>query len=137
MCITFSLTSKPCIGVCNGSLQFPKSMVTTARTEVITAPKRPNTFPGLTKQGLSDTDLRVQEVVRRQSWSHSLVTEVNCRKSRFEPMFVDDAYDMCRNICAEYAKTFYLGPNNFYIERFCFFLMGSSFEYVYLHLFPT
>nr|KJB66091.1 hypothetical protein B456_010G126900 [Gossypium raimondii] len=109
MCITLSLSSKPCIGVCNGSLQSPKSMVTTARTEVITAPKRPNTFPGLTKQGISDIDLRVQEVVRRQSWTNSLVGEVNCRKPRFEPMFIDDAYDKCRNICAEYAKTFYLG----------------------------
>ncbi|MBA0777909.1 hypothetical protein Gotri_005858, partial [Gossypium trilobum] len=109
MCITLSLSSKPCIGVCNGSLQSPKSMVTTARTEVITAPKRPNTFPGLTKEGISDIDLRVQEVVRRQSWTNSLVGEVNCRKPRFEPMFIDDAYDKCRNICAEYAKTFYLG----------------------------
>ncbi|TYH66678.1 hypothetical protein ES332_D06G139700v1 [Gossypium tomentosum] len=109
MCITLSLSSKPCIGVCNGSLQSPKSMVTTARTEVITAPKRPNTFPGLTKQGISDIDLRVQEVVRRQSWTNSLDGEVNCRKPPFEPMFIDDAYDKCRNICAEYAKTFYLG----------------------------
>ncbi|PPD89439.1 hypothetical protein GOBAR_DD13627 [Gossypium barbadense] len=93
MCITLSLSSKPCIGVCNGSLQSPKSMVTTARTEVITAPKRPNTFPGLTKQGISDIDLRVQEVVRRQSWTNSLDGEVNCRKPPFEPMFIDDAYD--------------------------------------------
>ncbi|XWS28223.1 hypothetical protein CRYUN_Cryun25bG0047700 [Craigia yunnanensis] len=109
MCITFSLTSKPCIGASNGNLQFRKSMFTTARAEVITAPKISITCPGLTKQGIPHTDLQVQEIVRRQSWPNNLAKEYNYRKPQFHPTFLEEAYDKCRNICAEYAKTFYLG----------------------------
>ena len=34
-----------------------------------------------------------------------------CQKPEFHPMFLEEAYDKCRNICVEYAKTFYLGNN--------------------------
>ncbi|XWS52401.1 hypothetical protein CRYUN_Cryun11dG0067300 [Craigia yunnanensis] len=109
MNITFSLASKPC----NGSLQFRKSMFTTARAEVITAPKISITFPGLTKQVIPHTDLQVQEIVRRQSWPNNLAKECNCRKPQFHSIFLEEAYEKCRNICEEYAKTFYLGPTSF------------------------
>ncbi|GMI97479.1 PHYTOENE SYNTHASE [Hibiscus trionum] len=105
MCITLSFASKPAIGTCNGSLQVPKSMLATARAQVIAAPKIPVAFPGMTKQCISDMDLGVHEVVRRQSWP----TNGTSRRPRFDPMFIDDGYDKCRTICAEYAKTFYLG----------------------------
>ncbi|KAK8595867.1 hypothetical protein V6N12_064376 [Hibiscus sabdariffa] len=110
MCITLSFTSKPGLGACNGSLQVPKSMIATARTQVIAAPKIPVAFPGMTKQCISDMDLGVHEVVRKQSWPNNLVSDVGTsRRPRFDPMFIDDAYYKCRTICAEYAKTFYLG----------------------------
>lgn len=113
MCITFSLASKHCIGASNGNLHSRKSMSTTAREEVITAPKIPITLPGLTKHGIPHTNLQVQEIVRRQSWPNNLAKEGNCRKPRFHPTFLEEAYNKCRNICAEYAKTFYLGPASF------------------------
>ncbi|XVF04553.1 hypothetical protein REPUB_Repub05bG0093400 [Reevesia pubescens] len=110
MCI--SLTSKTCIGASNRCLQFQKSMFTTARAEVITAPKTSITFPGLAKQGIPHTDLQVQEIVRRQSWPNNLAKECNFRKPQFHPTLLEEAYDKCRTICAEYAKTFYLGPTS-------------------------
>ncbi|KAK9029484.1 hypothetical protein V6N11_026599 [Hibiscus sabdariffa] len=104
---TLSFSSKPCIG----RLQVPESMLTTARAQVVAAPKIPVAFPGSTKQCILDIDLGVHEVVQRQSWPNNLSTEAgNSRKPRFDPMFIGDAYDKCRAICAEYAKTFYLGP---------------------------
>ncbi|GMJ07131.1 hypothetical protein HRI_004382300 [Hibiscus trionum] len=106
MFTTSSFASKPCIG----RLQVPESMFATARAQVIAAPKIPIAFPGSTKQCISDIDLGVHEVVRRQSWPNNLSTKAgNSRKPRYDPMFIGDAYDKCRTICAEYAKTFYLG----------------------------
>ncbi|XVF69798.1 hypothetical protein PTKIN_Ptkin11bG0110300 [Pterospermum kingtungense] len=81
-------------------------MFTTARAQVITAPKISISFLELTKQGIPHTDLRVQEIVTRQSWPNNLLAY---RKPQFHPMFLEEAYNRCRNICAEYAKTFYLG----------------------------
>lgn len=116
MCITVSPTSRTCIVPSNGSLRLRKSVsVTTARAQVITAPKTSIISPaGLTKQGVLHTDLRVQEIVTRQScWPNNLAKECNYRKPQFHPMFLDEAYNKCRNICEEYAKTFYLGPTSF------------------------
>ncbi|KAE8665057.1 Phytoene synthase [Hibiscus syriacus] len=110
MCITLSFTSKPGIGPCNGTLQVPKSMLATARAQVIAAPKIPVAFPGSTKQCISDMDLGVHEVIRRQSWPNYFASKGGTsRRPRFNPMFIDEAYEKCRTICAEYAKTFYLG----------------------------
>lgn len=64
----------------------------------------------LSKQGVPLADLHVQEVVQRQSQIISTPC-INKPMPQFEPTFLDDAYEMCRNICAEYAKTFYLGTN--------------------------
>nr|KYP32047.1 hypothetical protein KK1_047372 [Cajanus cajan] len=60
----------------------------------------------LSKQGLPLADLHVQEVVHRQS---QIISPCSMPKPQFDPSFLNDAYEMCRNICAEYAKTFYLG----------------------------
>ncbi|XP_039053537.1 phytoene synthase 2, chloroplastic-like [Hibiscus syriacus] len=110
MCITLSFTSKPGIGARNGSVPVLKSMPATARSQVIAVPIIPVAFPGSTKQCISDMDLGVNEVVRRQSWPNYLASKAgNSRRSRFDPMFINEAYDKCRTICAEYAKTFYLG----------------------------
>ncbi|MCL7045369.1 hypothetical protein MKW94_004328, partial [Papaver nudicaule] len=79
---------------------------------------------GLSKNGISFTDLRLDEIVDRQSrqannvllsTSSSSVKGLlnanydNNRKLVFNPIFLDEAYERCRNICAAYAKTFYLG----------------------------
>ncbi|KAI3835440.1 hypothetical protein MKX03_034530 [Papaver bracteatum] len=69
------------------------------------------------------TDLRLDEIVDTQSRqannnllssSSSSVKGLisnynNNQKIVFNPRFHDEAYERCRNICAAYAKTFYLG----------------------------
>ncbi|MED6134325.1 platinum sensitivity [Stylosanthes scabra] len=69
-------------------------------------------------------DLNVHEVVERQCQNGNFGTNTSGtnnnnnnnnnnplrkKKPRFEPNFLKDAYEMCRKICKEYAKTFYLG----------------------------
>ncbi|KAJ7009466.1 hypothetical protein NC653_000219 [Populus alba x Populus x berolinensis] len=49
------------------------------------------------------------EIVERRSQANSLSKQDICRKPEFHPAFLEEAYERCRNICAEYAKTFYLG----------------------------
>ncbi|KAI3869787.1 hypothetical protein MKW98_030968 [Papaver atlanticum] len=79
----------------------------------------------LPNNGISFTDLRLDEIVDRQSRqannnllstssSSSSVKGLisnfnNNQKIVFNPRFLDEAYERCRNICAAYAKTFYLG----------------------------
>ncbi|XP_050369535.1 phytoene synthase 2, chloroplastic-like [Argentina anserina] len=111
MSSTLSLTPKPYIRESNGKLLPPKSMLTAIRAEVNTAPKRRSarTFPELSIQGISVGDLHVQEIVRRQSKTHNTANKGTSQKSQFDPSFLEEAYERCRNICAEYAKTFYLG----------------------------
>lgn len=126
MSSTFSLAPKPYIRESNGNLLPPKSMLTTIRAEVITAPKQRNTriFPELSIQGIPVADLHVQEIVQRQSKSIAKVG--TSRKSQFDSSFLEEAYQRCRNICAEYAKTFYLGPISF-PSLLCLFLFPSNF----------
>ncbi|PQP93818.1 phytoene synthase 2 chloroplastic-like [Prunus yedoensis var. nudiflora] len=111
MCSTFSLAAKTYIGKSNGNFRHRKSMVTATRAEVITAPKQRSrpVFPELSIQGIPIADLHVQEIVQRQSQTYSMDREGGRRKPQFCPSFLEEAYDRCRNICAEYAKTFYLG----------------------------
>lgn len=112
MSSTFSLAPKPYIRESNGKLLPSKSMLTTIRAEVITAPKqrRMRVFPELSIQGIPVSDLHVQEIVQRQSKTYNMTNEGTSQKSQFDPSFLEEAYERCRNICAEYAKTFYLGP---------------------------
>ncbi|KAL1320001.1 hypothetical protein HN51_064764 [Arachis hypogaea] len=60
----------------------------------------------LSKQGVPLADLHVHEVVEWQCQNGNFGTTT---KPRFEPCFLNDGYEMCRKICKEYAKTFYLG----------------------------
>ncbi|VVA23252.1 PREDICTED: phytoene synthase [Prunus dulcis] len=110
MCSTFSLAAKTYIGESNG-IRHRKSMVTATRAEVIPAPKQRSrpVFPELSIQGIPIADLHVQEIVQRQSQTYSMDREGARRKPQFCPSFLEEAYERCRNICAEYAKTFYLG----------------------------
>jgi phytoene synthase len=89
-------------------------MSSNTRAEVTLAPKQSRgmrVFPELSKQGVLLADLRIQEIVKRQSPIHNLVMRQHlvCRKPQFHPLFLQEAYERCRTICAEYAKSFYLG----------------------------
>ncbi|KAJ7009474.1 phytoene synthase 2, chloroplastic [Populus alba] len=119
MCSTFFLSAKPCTGADNGKFLHSKSLVTRARAEVIAAPKRSSqrASPRLLKHGIPHTDLQVHEIVVRQSQANSLSKQDICRKPEFHPAFLEEAYERCRNICAEYAKTFYLGTRLMTEER--------------------
>ncbi|KAH9789205.1 hypothetical protein WN943_009375 [Citrus x changshan-huyou] len=90
-----------------------KTTVAATRAGVTIAPRQRSShiFPGLSRQGIpQSTALHVSEIVERQSQDNSLAMEDACRsKPQFHPMFLEEAYERCRNICAEYAKTFYLG----------------------------
>ncbi|KAG2671419.1 hypothetical protein I3760_14G135500 [Carya illinoinensis] len=109
MCSMYSVAVKPCIRVSNGKCPSRKSII--ARAEVTMAPQHSTTliFPLLSKDGIPLADLHVQEIIERRSQNNILAREDPCKKPRFHPTFLEEAYEKCRNICAEYAKTFYLG----------------------------
>ncbi|XP_040991094.1 phytoene synthase 2, chloroplastic-like isoform X1 [Juglans microcarpa x Juglans regia] len=109
MCSMSLLAAKPCIKVSTG--KFPSRNLIIIRSEVAMAPQHSSTriFPALSKHGIPLADLHVQEIVKRQSQNNNLAREDPCKKPRFHPMFLEEAYERCRYICAEYAKTFYLG----------------------------
>ncbi|CAA2954794.1 phytoene synthase 2, chloroplastic-like isoform X1 [Olea europaea var. sylvestris] len=109
MFAAFSYVCKPCMGSGDGKFLIHRIRRTTARAEMaIAVPKRNNesSHPKLSIRG---TDKIVLEIARRQSQSNGLATHDVCRKPDFHPMFLEEAYDQCKNICEEYAKTFYLG----------------------------
>ncbi|KAF5182177.1 Phytoene synthase [Thalictrum thalictroides] len=70
---------------------------------------KPNLKQELSKCGVSHTELRLKEIVDKQSQVHTLSLGHLWRKPEFHPMFLEESYERCRDICAEYAKTFYLG----------------------------
>nr|APO14284.1 phytoene synthase 2 [Luffa aegyptiaca] len=111
MSCSISVAAKPCIFIGEGKGKlFPKrSTLIMNRAGVIAAPKSPQTldFPTLSKQGIPLADLHVEEIVERQSQGNHFSDEESCKK--FHPWFLEEAYESCRKICAEYAKTFYLG----------------------------
>ncbi|WJX39360.1 platinum sensitivity [Trifolium repens] len=110
MSIPFSVAAKPSTIRTNRKLCCRRYDVI-VRSELTMVPKHRTTtlFPQLSNQGVSVSDLHVQEVVEKQSQTTNFDTLCSNFKPRFEPSFLKDAYEMCRNICAEYAKTFYLG----------------------------
>lgn len=136
MCSTFSPSAKLCSAgglINNGNIFLDKKcFVTRTRAEVITAPNRSSSrhanFPRLVKQAIPHTDLRVHEIVERQSQNNNLTKQDACRKTEFHPMFLEEAYERCRKICAEYAKTFYLGLNPL---QFCFNFKYLSISVTY------
>ncbi|CAN6558857.1 unnamed protein product [Malus baccata var. baccata] len=111
MCSTISFAGKTYIGESNGRIRRRISMVTAAKAQVITAPKQRSrpVFPELSIQGIPLADLHVQEIVQRQSQTRSVDGEGGRRRPQFNPSFLEEAYERCKNLCAEYAKTFYLG----------------------------
>lgn len=74
-------------------------------------------LPELSVQGIPHSDYQIHEIVRRQqqSHNHNSFSSRNNNDVRqnllFHPMFLEEAYQRCKNICAEYAKTFYLGTH--------------------------
>lgn len=122
MSIPFSVAAKPSIIRTNRKPYCRRYDVITS--ELIMVPKHKTaTFPQLSKQGVSVADLHVQEVVEKQSQTNIFDTLCSSNfKPQFEPSFLKDAYEMCRNICSEYAKTFYLGKNLEYV------LLNASLE---------
>lgn len=111
MSLTFSLAPKPSV-IRRNKKPCCRRYDVIIRSEVTMVPKHRTMtmFPQLSKQvGVSVADLHVQEVVDRQSYTANFSTLAPTSKSQFDPNFLKDAYDMCRDICAEYAKTFYLG----------------------------
>lgn len=116
MSSTFSIAARP-VGVGNGKREFCKRPLVIRATRsggVTMAPREMSTviLPELSKQGTPHTDLYVREIVERQSQQACLFGKEDAcrRKPEFHPSFLEEAYERCRNICAEYAKTFYLGP---------------------------
>ncbi|XP_044506023.1 phytoene synthase 2, chloroplastic-like [Mangifera indica] len=102
-------------GVGNGKIEFcrrPLVITATSSGGVTMAPRKTSSvsFPGLSRLGVPHTDLHVREIVERQSQVSLFCKEDSCRrKPGFAPLFLEEAYQRCGNICAEYAKTFYLG----------------------------
>ncbi|KAA8549648.1 hypothetical protein F0562_001334 [Nyssa sinensis] len=114
MCSTYSAAAKHFTAASNGRSMFGTSKIRTPRAEVtVAAPKRTKgfIFPELSIQGIPHTYLHVSEIVQRQSQAKNLAMDDDdaCRKPEFHPSFLEEAYEQCRNICSEYAKTFYLG----------------------------
>ncbi|KAI4345331.1 hypothetical protein L6164_012463 [Bauhinia variegata] len=110
MGFSFPLTAKPytIIGS-NSNLQRRFSVI---RDEVTLAPKHSTgatIFPELSRKPVSLADLHVHEVVEKQSKSAGFFTVNPSKKTQFHPSFLKESYEMCRKICEEYAKTFYLG----------------------------
>lgn len=111
---TFSIAGMP-TGVGNGKIEFcrrPLVITATSSGGVTMAPRKTSlvSFPGLSRLGVPHTDLHVREIVERQSQVSLFCKEDSCRrKPGFAPLFLEEAYQRCGNICAEYAMTFYLG----------------------------
>lgn len=109
-----------------------KCMSSSTRAEVTLAPKQSSgmrAFPELSKQGVPLADLRIQDIVKRQSPTHVMRQHLFCRKPQFHPLFLEEAYERCRKICAEYAKSFYLGSLTSLFPSspfFCFVLIYAA-----------
>ncbi|CAM8967703.1 unnamed protein product [Rhodiola kirilowii] len=119
MSCAFSVGFEPCM-MAGGKDRRLKSICNRlpagARAEAVIAdPRRtrssPQLFPQLSKLGVPHSDLQVNEIVERQSMAKNggFIGDSAFTKAKFEPMFLNKAYERCRHICAEYAKTFYLG----------------------------
>ncbi|KAL1557449.1 platinum sensitivity [Salvia divinorum] len=67
--------------------------------------------------GTASTDLFVHEIVERQTRKAETTALHLCQNPSFHPVFFEEAYGRCRDLCAEYAKTFYLGTQLMTEER--------------------
>ena len=108
------VTPKPLmfIGECKGKVLPKRFKIIRNGGGVTAAPRSSETlkFQTLSKQGIALGHLKVEEIVERQSEGNHFLREEGCkRKMKFQASFLEEAYESCRKICAEYAKTFYLG----------------------------
>ncbi|KAL8546616.1 hypothetical protein ACS0TY_006367 [Phlomoides rotata] len=110
---SFSYAAIPCMKTRNAMSKSAKYRVGGAgRGVAIAIPKRRKKdchSSELSVHGIPSTDLFVHEIVRRQSKKIDLTTLDVSRRSKLNPMFLEEAYERCKGICSEYAKTFYLG----------------------------
>ncbi|XP_065878913.1 phytoene synthase 2, chloroplastic-like [Euphorbia lathyris] len=87
-----------------------------ASSQVLTFP-RPKFSELGGKKGISSTDVhQIREIIEKQVRKPDDDDDYHCcslRKqspaAKFHPAFLEEAYESCRLICADYAKTFYLG----------------------------
>ncbi|KAM6554930.1 hypothetical protein CsatB_015692 [Cannabis sativa] len=95
----------------SSSIKLQKSHIRAELTIMAPTTKQSVVFPELTKPGIPFFDLRLQEVVKRQSQNtHTFhIDDQARRKPGFHPSFLEESYERCRCICEEYAKSFYLG----------------------------
>ncbi|CAK7339138.1 unnamed protein product [Dovyalis caffra] len=111
MPIQGQIGTSPCSGGNNGRFMHPKSVVTRTRCKGISAHKCSSSraFPRLLKEVIPPAELHVQEIVKRQSQANNLAKQDSCRRPECSPVFLEEAYRRCRNICKDYAGTYYLG----------------------------
>lgn len=119
MCSTFSLAAKPSIGESRGKILSLQVINSAARSELnINIPREKNSIilPRLSTQGMLQSDVHICEIAERQSLANNLSDKGVAFRSKpqLDAMFLDEAYERCRKICAEYAKTYYLGTFNFH-----------------------
>ncbi|KAL4380312.1 hypothetical protein AHAS_Ahas04G0020900 [Arachis hypogaea] len=106
MSMSFSLAPKPYSSSITCCRRF--GGIRSEVVAVMVAPKqrRRELLAESSGTGVPLADLHVDEVVEWQCQNGNFATTT---KPRFEPCFLKDGYEMCRKICKEYAKTFYLG----------------------------
>ncbi|MCD7465023.1 hypothetical protein HAX54_000415 [Datura stramonium] len=115
---TLSYSSNSCLSARNGRFSSKNcrgKLPVRAEVLIVSPKKREKSIHELLSvQGIAHTHRRVREVV----WKQTHVTnDLCCRTPSFDPVFLDEAYELCRKICAEYAKTFYLGTKLMTAER--------------------
>ncbi|KAF9597780.1 hypothetical protein IFM89_021865 [Coptis chinensis] len=109
MSLKFSLSSNP-VTRPNKKVALPHdSSIKCRKTELPFAPNKTKLRQVLSKRGVPHTDLCLKEIVDKQSHVSKLPMGSSCRRPEFHPAFLEEAYERCGHICAEYAKTFYLG----------------------------
>lgn len=114
MCSTFSVAAKPFIGESRGKILSQQVINSGARSELnINIPREKNSiiFPRLSTQGMLQSDVHIREIAERRSLANNLLDKGDAFRSKpqLDAMFLDEAYERCRKICAEFAKTYYLG----------------------------
>ncbi|KAJ8760153.1 hypothetical protein K2173_011009 [Erythroxylum novogranatense] len=116
MSSTFSLPAKPPFGENGGKFFYQKYNVRGTGAKAAAIPQRSGmlSFPQVLK---SDISHHIHEIVEKQSNLDNLANQDACRKPEFHPVFLEEAYESCRMICSEYAKTFYLGTKLMTEER--------------------
>lgn len=112
MSSTYSVAAKAYLrDQSNGNVVlFQKSRANGIRAEAtVAAPNRKiaTKFTELSVQSIPHSNLHINEIVKRQT-NRSFAYQ-SCRKPQFDPAFLEEAYEQCKNLCSEYAKTFYLG----------------------------